>query len=47
MSNDEKVKNVPSESLEGWLIFDEMPIQPDLQFLKREKEIKLIGPVIE
>lgn len=43
MSYEAKVKNVSPEGLEGGLIVDEMSIQPDLQFKKRDKEIELIG----
>lgn len=43
MSYEAKVKNVSPEGLEGGLIIDEMSIQPDLQFKKRDKEIELIG----
>lgn len=43
MSNEAKLQNIPPEGFAGGLIIDEMYIQPDLQFSKKNNDIKLIG----
>ncbi|XP_062587022.1 uncharacterized protein LOC134248629 [Saccostrea cucullata] len=43
MRNEAQLKKIPPEGLEGGLIFDEMSVQSDLQFKKKDGEIQLIG----
>jgi hypothetical protein len=43
MTNEAKLKNIPPAGFQGGLIIDEMAIQPDLQFRKRNNDIELIG----
>ena len=43
MRNEAQLKNIPPEGYEGGLIIDEMSVQPDLQFKKRDNDIQLIG----
>ena len=43
MSNEAMINNLPPEGYQGSLIFDEMSIQPDLQFRKRNGNVQLIG----
>ncbi|XP_071174117.1 uncharacterized protein [Mytilus edulis] len=43
MKNEAKLKNIPPEGYDGGLIFDEMSIQADLQFKKKDGDIQLIG----
>jgi hypothetical protein len=37
------IKILPPKGYQGGLIFDEMSIQPDLQFRKRNGNVELIG----
>jgi hypothetical protein len=43
MSKEAMIKILPPEGYQGGLIFDEMSIQPDLQFRKRNGNVELIG----
>ena len=43
MSKEAMIKILPLEGYQGGLIFDEMSIQPDLQFRKRNGNVELIG----
>ncbi|CAG2216361.1 unnamed protein product [Mytilus edulis] len=43
MANEAKIKNIPPEGYKGGLMIDEMSIQPDLQFRKKNGDIELIG----
>lgn len=43
MVNEARLKNISPEGYKGGLIIDEMSIQPDLQFKKKDGQIELIG----